>query len=314
MHAERVRLARAAGVVALVALLAACGAPGPPAAAPPVAVSSTDVAVGAVTLHVRLAGPPDAPPVVLLHGVPETGAAWAAVAADLAVDHRVVVPDLRGAGRSSFAPVASDAYDKRSMAGDLAVLVARLGLPPATVVGHDMGAMTAVAWARARPDQVARLVLSGGGVPGFGLLERGPPHLRALAAAAPGVLARDLAGRERTWLEDFVRAGAGAASSSPATAGLVDDAVRAYTPPGRLDAAFGQYRALPRDAAENRAAPGPLVPPVVVLAPVLPDLTADTVLGLAPRRRVVVVPGAGHFLPTERPRETAEAIRGAERG
>ncbi len=110
-----------------------------------------------------------------------------------------------------------------------------------------MGAMTAVAWARARPDQVARLVLSGGGVPGLGLAELGPPHLRTFGEAPPGAIERAVGPDVRGFLADFTR--------TPAFP--LAEAVAAYSPPGRLDAAMGQYRALPRDAATNRADPRP---------------------------------------------------------
>ena len=261
------------------------------------------VAVHGVVLHVALGGPPTAPPVVLLHGFPETWRTWSGVAGDLAADHRVVLPDLRGVGCSSFAPAATpDAYDKRSMAADLAALVDALRLAPATVVGHDMGAMTAFAWARARPDQVARLGLSGGGVPGYGLTELGPPHL-ATFAAPPGQVARSVAGREREFLTRFV------ASPAVERSGALDDAVRAYSRPGRLDAALGQYRALARDAADNRADPRPLPMPVLALSGGAPDISAATVAALAPRLSVTVVPEAGHYVQQERPRAVAAEIR-----
>jgi pimeloyl-ACP methyl ester carboxylesterase len=248
-------------------------------------------------LHLTFAGPADAPLVVLLHGFPETAATWRAVASDLAADHRVVVPDLRGAGCSGFAPPGSDAYAAQDLAADLA----GLGLPPATVVGHDLGAMTAVAWARSRPDQVARLVLSGGGVPGFGLAERGPPHLRTFGDAPPGAVEAAQRGRVREFLAGF--------TGTPAFP--LDDAVAAYAPAGRLDAAMGRYRALDRDAVANRADPRPLAMPVLVVSGGAPDLSATTVTALAPARRVVVVPDAGHYVLVEKPAAFADAVRAA---
>lgn len=257
------------------------------------------VATPATRLHVTVAGPADAPPVVLLHGFPETASTWRAVAADLAVDHRVVLPDLRGAGCSGFAPPGTDAYATADLAGDLIALAGALHLPPATVVGHDLGAMTALAWARARPDRVARLVLSGGGVPGFGLAELGPPHLRTFGDAPPGAVEDARRGRLRAFLADFT-----AAPAFP-----VDEAVAAYAPPGRLDAAMGRYRALDRDARAQRADPRPLAMPVLVVAGGAPDLTVPTVTPLAPQRRVVVVPGAGHYVQVEAPAAFADAVR-----
>lgn len=266
-------------------------------------------APGAIGLFAVVGGPVDAPPVVLLHGFPETWSTWRAVAADLAVDHRVVVPDLRGVGCSPFAPAGSDAYDKRSLAADLTALSASSRLAPATVVGHDLGAMTAFAWARARPDQVAHLVLSGGGVPGFGLAELGPPHLERFAGPPAGPV-RELAegpGGLRGGLGRFVRDPAVEASGS------LDAAVAAYARPGRLEAALGQYRALGRDAADNRADPRPLPMPVTTVEGGTPGISAATVRPLAPDPRVVVVPGAGHYVQEDRPGEVAAAIRAAGR-
>ena len=257
--------------------------------------------VAGTSLHVTVAGPVGASTVVLLHGFPETAATWRAVATDLAADHRVVVPDLRGAGCSGFAPPGTDAYATADLAADLAGLAVALGLPPATVVGHDLGAMTAVAWARAHPEQVASLVLSGGGVPGFGLAERGPPHLRSFGDAPPGAVEAAQRGRVREFLAGF--------TGSPAFP--LDEAVAAYAPPGRLDAAMGRYRALDRDAVAQRADPRPLATPVLVVAGGVPDLAADTVTALRPDRRVVVVPDAGHYVLVERPAAFADAVRDA---
>ncbi|GAA4888999.1 alpha/beta fold hydrolase [Actinomycetospora straminea] len=285
--------------------LSACGAPsGPDPCAPIVAGGTTrDVDTAGTRLHVTLAGPPGAPAVVLLHGFPETSATWRAVAADLAADHRVVVPDLRGAGCSRFAPPGTDAYAATDLATDLTDLADALGLPPATVVGHDLGAMTAVAWARARPEHVARLVISGGGVPGYGLAELGPPHLRTFGDAPPGAVEA----AERPRLREFLAAFTG----SPAFP--LDEAVAAYAPPGRLDAAMGRYRALDRDADAQRADPRPLAMPVLVVAGGVPDLSAATVTALRPDRRVVVVPGAGHYVLVEQPAAFADAVRAEAR-
>lgn len=304
MRTTATRSRRPLGAILLVigVVLTSCGvsAPGPDPCPPAVPGAETLVVdTAGARLHVTLAGPADAPPVVLLHGFPETGATWRAVAADLAADHRVVVADLRGAGCSGLAAPGTDAYATADLAADLSGLAAALRLAPATVVGHDLGAMTAVAWARSRPDRVARLVLAGGGVPGFGLAEGGPPHLRTFGDAPPGAVEAAERGRLRAFLAGF--------TGTPAFP--LDEAVAAYAPPGRLDAAMGRYRALDRDAAVQRADPRPLAMPVVVVAGGVPDLTLTTVTPLAPARRVVVVPGAGHYVQVERPAAFADAVR-----
>src|SRR5882724_8006708 len=84
-------------------------------------------------LHVRIGG--QGPVVVLLHGFGDTGDMWAPLAANLARDHTVVVPDLRGMGLSSQPP---GGYDKRTQAADIRFVLTTLGLDRAAVVGHDI--------------------------------------------------------------------------------------------------------------------------------------------------------------------------------
>ena len=111
-----------------------------------------------VELDVQVAGTPGAPPVILLHGFPESHRTWRHVVPDLARDHFVLAPDQRGYARSSKpADVADYAPDK--IVGDLVALADRFELDRFTLVGHDWGG--AVAWmaALARPDRVARLVI-----------------------------------------------------------------------------------------------------------------------------------------------------------
>lgn len=258
------------------------------------------VDTGVVDLDVAVGGPVDAPAVVLLHGFPETWRTWRTVAADLVVDHRVVVPDLRGAGCSDLAPDDDPggrvAYGPAALAADLDGLAAALDLAPAVVVGHDMGAMVGLAWAREAPARVRHLVLSGGGVPGAGLEELAPPHVAAFAGAPPGEIAARVAGHERDFLTRFVGGGA------VVTSGSLDDAVRAYSRPGRLDAAIGRYRGLVPDAR-------PLGVPATALEGGGPGISAATLPRVAPGADVVVVPGAGHYLQEDRPLATAAAIR-----
>ena len=118
------------------------------------------VDVGEVELHVRCGG--EGPPVLLLHGHPRTGATWHRVAPQLvAAGHTVVVPDLRGYGRSSKPPTAPDhaPYSKRATAGDLAQLMRGLGHESYAVVGHDRGSYVALRLALDHPAAVERLAV-----------------------------------------------------------------------------------------------------------------------------------------------------------
>lgn len=97
------------------------------------------VDVGGLTVHVAEAGPPDAPPLVLLHGWPQHWWCWRDVVPPLADEFRLVVPDLRGHGWSG-APRGG--YDKEQLATDLLGLLDVLGLDGVGLVGHDWGGWT----------------------------------------------------------------------------------------------------------------------------------------------------------------------------
>lgn len=111
-----------------------------------------------VELDVQVAGSPDAPPVILLHGFPESHRTWRDVVPDLARDHFVLAPDQRGYARSSK-PEGVAEYAPEKIVGDLMALADAFGLRRFTLVGHDWGG--AVAWMAAlgRPDRVERLVI-----------------------------------------------------------------------------------------------------------------------------------------------------------
>ncbi|HEY3256393.1 MAG TPA: alpha/beta hydrolase, partial [Polyangiaceae bacterium] len=103
-------------------------------------------------------GPPDGPTALLVHGILEHGGAWDAVARSLAErGYRVVAPDLRGHGRSSHV-AAGSAYHLIDFVADLDAVGSRL-TSPITLVGHSLGAALSVAYAAARPEQVASLIL-----------------------------------------------------------------------------------------------------------------------------------------------------------
>ena len=110
-----------------------------------------------VELHVRTAG--TGTPVVLLHGYPQSGLCWHRVAPALAERHTVVVPDLRGYGRSGTPPDDAEhtVFSKRRMAQDVVAVMAALGHERFAVVGHDRGGRVAYRTALDHPERVERL-------------------------------------------------------------------------------------------------------------------------------------------------------------
>lgn len=109
-----------------------------------------------VSLHVAVGG--SGSPVVLLHGFPQTHLMWRHVAADLAADHTVICPDLRGYGASDK-PVEDgpDTYAKRTMAADIVALAQALGHDRFALAGHDRGALVAFRAALDHPETVTHL-------------------------------------------------------------------------------------------------------------------------------------------------------------
>jgi pimeloyl-ACP methyl ester carboxylesterase len=95
-----------------------------------------------VALNVAVGG--SGRPIVLLHGFPQTHLMWRHVAADLAADHTVICPDLRGYGDSDKpAETGPDTYAKRTMAADVVALATALGHERFALAGHDRGALVA---------------------------------------------------------------------------------------------------------------------------------------------------------------------------
>ena len=121
------------------------------------------VKTNGTSLFVRVGG--KGPPVVLLHGFGDTGDMWAPLAADLAKDHTVVVPDLRGMGLSEH-PDAG--YTKKNQALDIVGVMDALGVKSAALVTHDIGNMVGYALAAQYPSRINRWVVIDAPLPGIG--------------------------------------------------------------------------------------------------------------------------------------------------
>ncbi|MEV0273569.1 alpha/beta hydrolase [Hamadaea sp. NPDC050747] len=113
---------------------------------------------GGVRLNVAYAG--SGRPIVLLHGFPQTHLMWRHVAGDLAADHTVIVPDLRGYGDSDkpLAGASGDTtYAKRTMAADVVAVAQALGHDRFALAGHDRGALVAFRAGLDHPAAVSHL-------------------------------------------------------------------------------------------------------------------------------------------------------------
>ncbi len=110
-------------------------------------------------IFVRVGG--EGPPLLLLHGYPQTHAMWHRVAGDLMARFTCVMPDLRGYGASSCPENAPDnsTYSKRAMAADMIEVMAKLGFERFAVAGHDRGGRVAYRMALDHPEVVERLAV-----------------------------------------------------------------------------------------------------------------------------------------------------------
>jgi len=272
----------------------------------PASFRTQNIQTDGAKLHVRVGG--QGPAVVLLHGFGDTGDMWAPLAANLARDHTVVVPDLRGMGLSSRPP---GGYDKRTQAADIRSVLTTLGLDRAAVVGHDIGTMVAYAYAARYPDKTEKLVVMDAPVPGIPPWDSivRLPALWHFDFGGPDA-ERLVAGRERIYLDRFWNEFAGDRTK-------IDEATRQhyaklYARPGAMRAAFAQFTSIRQDAEDNKVAMATkLGMPVLAIGGEKSFGANEAVVmrNAATDVTELVVPNAGHWLMEEATLATITAVR-----
>ncbi|KXX56340.1 alpha/beta fold hydrolase [Rhodococcus sp. LB1] len=265
------------------------------------------ITLGDLTFDVTTSGPADGVPVVLLHGFPESAAVWEPVSALLNESGlRTYAPNQRGYSPGAR-PDGVDSYRIDHLVADVIGLLDALDLDTAHLVGHDWGA--AVAWVVAAryPDRITSLTtvsVPHPGAFGWALREDADQKERSsyirllrMEGKAERVLLDENAHSLRAMFGDVV---------PPA---LVDRHVALLSEPGAMTAALNWYRAMTSDF---EATPAVTVPTTYVWS------TGDIALGRAGAERCgefvdapyefVVLDGATHWIPEQRPDALAEAI------
>jgi pimeloyl-ACP methyl ester carboxylesterase len=262
------------------------------------------------------------PPVVLLHGWPGSRRDYDDVVRLLGDDADVVVPDLRGFGKSEGHGDPA-AYGAEGQAASVLGLIDELGLDQPVLVGYDVGSRVAQTIARARPDAVRALVLSPP-LPGVGERILAPEAQREFwyQPFHQLALAEELVDGDpravRAYLRHFWEHWSGPGWSLPVD--RFDALVDSYARPGAFTASIGWYRAGSGTVAQAQAERAParaerVAVPTTVLwpaqDPLFPVAWGDRLDEFFTQAELRVLPDAGHFVPLQAPSDVAGTIRAA---
>ena len=268
---------------------------------------TSDIASNGTTIHVRSGG--TGPAVLLLHGYGETGDMWVPMAIDLARDHTVVVPDLRGMGLSAK---PAGGFDKKTQATDMAGVLDELGIERTDLVTHDIGNMVGYAFAALYPDRVMRFALIDAPLPGVGPWEEilKNPLLWHFRFGGPD-MERLVAGRERIYLDRFWNEFS--ATPSRFSEAAREHYAKLYALPGAMHSGFMQFAAFDQDALDNQAflGKGKLSVPVLAVGgeKSFGATMAKIMLFAADDVREGIIPDSGHWIMEENPTATIAMIR-----
>jgi len=274
----------------------------------PPSFRTQNIATNGTTLWVRTGG--KGPAVVLLHGFGDTGDMWVPLAIELAKDHTVIVPDLRGMGDSAK---PAGGYDKKTQGKDVAGVLDAFKVDRVDVVAHDIGNMVAFAFVIQYPARVKKLVIMDAPVPGIGPWEEilKSPLLWHFNFRGPDV-ERLVAGRERIYLDRFYNEFS--ADPSKWSEAARNHYAAIYARPGAMHAAFAQFAAFSQDAKDNQellAARGKLTMPILAIGG---DHSFGPTMAVVMRAagtevKELVIANAGHWLMEEQPQATVAAIK-----
>ena len=242
--------------------------------------------------------------VVLLHGQPGSADDWAAVAADLACDHRVIVPDRLGYGRTGGSP---GGFSANAVA--IVKLMDQLGEMTAVVVGHSWAGGTALAMALDFPSRISGLGLVSSVAPGEPLSRVDRVLALPVLGSALGALALSAGGRLLTASPTRALAGMRPGGRIEALAGLITS----WRQPSTWASFLHEQRALVVELPLLGPRLSQLNVPTLVMAGAVDRIVSvhagERLAATIPSALLEVVPNAGHLLPQFEPRVVAAALR-----
>jgi pimeloyl-ACP methyl ester carboxylesterase len=237
------------------------------------------------------------PPLVLLHGWPETWWSWHKMMPALARTHTVIALDLPGLGSST---VPADGYDAANTARRIRQAVNKLGFHKVAILAHDLGTLAAYPYARDFPDEVTRLAVLDAPLNGFGLEDAYSLSWHFLFNATPAPIPEKIIDNQD------VKAYLGMLFDLAHHSEAIDREryFRAYAIPARRSAGYDYYRAFTTNAANNKAnASRKLTMPVLAMGAQFGfgPTVAQSFWQVANDVRQVVAPDSGHWIPEENP-------------
>jgi pimeloyl-ACP methyl ester carboxylesterase len=268
---------------------------------------------GQVRLHAVIGG--DGPPLLLVHGWPQTWYQYRLLMPALARDFRVIAVDQRGIGLSDK---PEDGYDTGTLAADLVALMDALGHQRFAVVGCDTGMLISYALAADHPERVDRLVVGEAPLPGITPatpLILPPPineRLWHIAFNATATVNEQLVrGREAIFIGAEYSASAGAHKLPAETVKYYVDTVAASAE--ALHGSFQLYRAFTASIAQNEQRKARRLPmPVLAIggAESSGQMVSDTMHLVADDVEGLVIPDCGHWLAEQAPERMLTALTG----
>jgi len=263
-----------------------------------------------VNIHYVEAGKPDAPPMLMIHGWPQSWLEWAPIIPALAEHYRIIAPDLRGLGDSS-PPVGG--YDANNVALDHVHLLDHLKISSVKVVAHDMGTLGAYALAAGHRDRVTELAMLDTQLPGFSL-----DHMVKIGADGWGMWHMPLhsspmgelltTGHEREYLTWFFRAMAYKPFAFPQS--HADEYIRSFCAPG-AKRNLRHYASLWLNGEQFKEhAKKKLTIPVIGIggSMTLGDKVGEEMKRVAENVITDTAPECGHWIPEEQPEWTANRL------
>lgn len=269
----------------------------------------------------RIGGPEGAPPLLLLHGFPQTHACWHRIAPALARNRRVVCLDLKGYGWSQ-APAGDAghaAYAKRTLAREVVAIMEGLGHVRFAVAGHDRGARVGYRLALDEPGRVERLALLDilPTLVQWQRLETAPDRFSHWRFLASPEAEAEIGGDPIAFYEELLRTWSGAGTLDPFEPRALHLYRQSWNEPSRIHAACEDYRAgatHDRQADADDLAAGRTIacPALILTGDRYLDQSVETALDawrrtFAPGATGTVIP-SGHFLAEENPDATLAAL------